>query len=150
MATKEKKKMGRPTKFNDDIVKKMQPLYLRGFTDKEVCFVLGFTKQTLANYKKKYKNFFASIKDWKKIADLEVEKSLYERACGYSVPEEKIFCSDGRIIKAETTKHYPPDTSSMIFWLKNRQPEKWRDKQEVQHSGDDNFLQAIKSLAKGK
>jgi len=31
-----------------------------------------------------------------------------------------------------TVKHYPPDTTAAIFWLKNRQPAKWREKQEVE------------------
>ena len=34
----------------------------------------------------------------------------------------------------ETVKHYPPDTTAAIFWLKNRQVERWRDKQEVDHT----------------
>jgi len=38
-----------------------------------------------------------------------------------------------------TTKHYPPDATSAIFWLKNRQRDKWRDKQDVVHSGGVSF-----------
>jgi len=30
----------------------------------------------------------------------------------------------------------PPDPTSMIFYLKNRRPDRWRDKQEVEHKGD--------------
>lgn len=33
------------------------------------------------------------------------------------------------------TEHYPPDSVACMFWLKNRQREKWKDKQEVEHSG---------------
>ena len=36
-----------------------------------------------------------------------------------------------------TTKHYPPDTTAAIFWLKNRQKSKWRDKQDHEISGPD-------------
>ncbi|BBI32355.1 transposase [Cohnella abietis] len=35
----------------------------------------------------------------------------------------------------EKTKEVSPDTTAQIFWLKNRRPDKWRDKQEVNHSG---------------
>ena len=44
----------------------------------------------------------------------------------------KFATSEGRITDSkEYTEHYPPDTTAAIFWLKNRQPEKWRDKKEV-------------------
>ena len=34
-------------------------------------------------------------------------------------------------MKVPYTEHVPPDTTAMIFWLKNRRPEQWRDKREV-------------------
>jgi hypothetical protein len=69
------------------------------------------------------------------IADANVGKSLYDRAMGYSHPEDKIFVHNGETIIVPTTKHYPPDTASAIFWLKNRQPAKWRDTQNIELSG---------------
>lgn len=33
-------------------------------------------------------------------------------------------------------KEVEPDTTAQIFWLKNRKPDKWRDKQDVQISGE--------------
>ncbi len=55
---------------------------------------------------------------------------MYERATGYSHAEDKIFNDGGEPLIVPTTKHYPPDATSAIFWLKNRQPAKWRDKTE--------------------
>ena len=78
--------------------------------------------------------------DWKAVADHRVERSLYERACGYSHTEDKIFIHEGKPIIVPTVRHYPPDPTSMIFWIKNRQPEQWRDK--VEHGGA-----SIESLA---
>ena len=69
--------------------------------------------------------------------DKQVERALFERACGYKHPEDKIFCHEGEITIQPTIKHYPPDPVSMIFWLKNRQKDKWRDKVEHEHSGKD-------------
>jgi transcriptional regulator with XRE-family HTH domain len=119
---------------------KIKPLALGGLTDVQIAKKIGVTKQTLNNWKKGNPDFFDSLKDWKAEADGKVERSLYERACGYSHPETKIFCSDGQIITQETIKHYPPDPTSMIFWLKNRQPDKWRDKIETEHSGSITML----------
>lgn len=29
------------------------------------------------------------------------------------------------------TKHYPPDTTACIFWLKNQKPKEWHDRTEL-------------------
>ena len=42
----------------------------------------------------------------------------------------------GEIVQTQIRKYYPPDTTAGIFWLKNRKPAEWRDKQEVEHSGN--------------
>lgn len=126
------KKTGRPTKYNAINLSQLETLILRGFTDKEISSFFGITETTLNNYKKSKPDFFESLKNWKLEADKKVERSLYERACGYSHPEEVIFQYEGKVIRAETIKHYPPESTSMIFWLKNRKPTEWRDKTEVE------------------
>ena len=51
---------------------------------------------------------------------------------GYSVATELLlFAWQGH--RAEIVEHYPPDTTACIFWLKNRQPGRWRDRVDVQH-----------------
>jgi len=125
-----KKKGGAPTKFNDEVQRQTLLLAKKGFTDKEVAEVLGVTQVSLGNWKKAHPEFFESLKKIKKDADRAVERSLYERACGYECVEDKIFNNGGKALVVETIKHYPPDPVSMIFWLKNRQPGKWRDKTE--------------------
>lgn len=141
--------MARPSKKDKINHEALKLLYNRGFTDKEVALCLHITEQTLNNWKLKDPEFFESLKDWKINADNHVERSLYERACGYSCPETKpqwveeyyVDGETGKSLKrgrweyAEMVKHYPPDPTSMIFWLKNRQPNRWQDKREVEHSG---------------
>lgn len=125
---------GRPTKFRWDekTQARLERLYRDGYTDKQVAFLLEIKEQTITNWKKRHPKFFASVKDWKVGADGEIEVSLYKRACGYSHPEIKFFSTATGIESVETIKHYPPDPTSMIFWLKNRQPEKWRDRSDVE------------------
>lgn len=112
----------------------------KGWTDVEMAELLKVSEVTFNNWKKKHPSFFKSVKNSKAEADRAVERSLYERACGYSCPETKaqwIHDEDGgRWEYADMRRHYPPDPTSMIFWLKNRQPERWRDKQEMEHSGN--------------
>ena len=44
---------------------------------------------------------------------------------------------DGRIRRTVTTKEVAGDTTAQIFWLKNRKPAEWRDKQNIEHTGKD-------------
>lgn len=130
MAKAEKKKHagGRPTKFKPEHTIQVKILAEKGFTDKEIAEVFGVTEQTINNWKKDYPQFFESLKAGKEIADQRVVQSLYERALGYSHPEIHITSFQGSVTKTNIIKHYPPDPTSAIFWLKNRQPEIWRDK----------------------
>lgn len=125
---------GRPTKYNQLWEKhqsKLAKLYSAGLTDKEIAALLEITEQTINNWKIKHPEFFEALNNWKNIADGKVERSLYERAIGYSHPDVHISNYQGNITVTDITKHYPPDPTSMIFWLKNRQPERWKDKAEM-------------------
>lgn len=51
-----------------------------------------------------------------------------------------------RILVEEKSKEVIPDTTAQIFWLKNRKPDEWRDRQQVEHSGDMNINNPIKEL----
>lgn len=128
---------GRPTKYNgkhtDELVFKLS---LLGLIDRQMADVIGITESTFNDWKHKHPSFSESIKNGKDSADAQVAKSLYQRANGYSHTDEKIFCHEGEVIRVPIIKHHPPDTTAMIFWLKNRQPELFRDKRELQHSGD--------------
>lgn len=130
METK-KRGRGQPSRKDEIPREALRRLYSCGCTDEEVAGTIGVTARTLDNWKAKEPEFFRTIKDWKDRADAEVERSLYERACGYSHPEDKVFLHNGEPVIVPTRKYYPPDATSMIFWLKNRQPEKWRDKSDV-------------------
>ncbi len=122
---------GRPTKYKKEFVETAKFLAEKGFTDKEVSKVLGVTETTLNTWKKNHPEFLVSLKAGKAISDAEVERSLFERATGYSHPEDKIFNDNGTPLVVPITKRYPPDTTAAIFWLKNRRPNDWREKQQV-------------------
>ena len=129
------KKTGRPAKLDSINLNKIKKLVLSGWDDAQVSDFFGFTPQTFCNYKLKHQKFFESLKEWKKEADQKVERSLYERALGYSHSAVKMFVIGGKVVTQEYVEHYPPSEVACIFWLKNRQPQAWRDKQDVEHSG---------------
>lgn len=135
--------MGRPSNYNDDsaatICKHAYKLSLLGSTDKQMADFFEVSEQTLNAWKTAHPEFLESLNKGKDEADAKVAKSLYRRAMGYSHKAEKIFNNQGVILRAEYVEHYPPDTTAMIFWLKNRQTAKWRDKTDHEHSGSVNF-----------
>ena len=128
---------GRPTLYKSEYADKARKLCEKhGFTDKDLAEVFDVDESTVNNWKVGHPEFLESIREGKSFRDSNIERSLYDRARGYSHPEEKIFVNQGEVIRADTVKHYPPDPTSMIFWLKNRQPAKWRDKVEVEAHHD--------------
>jgi transcriptional regulator with XRE-family HTH domain len=125
---------GRPSKIKKIDLSDVKHYASKGYTDKQLAKVFGVTEQTINNWKKDYPEFFESLKSGKFLADKKVEASLYQRACGYSHPDVDIRTIQDRVVITPIIKHYPPDTTACIYWLKNRDPEKWPDRQKVEHS----------------
>lgn len=102
-----------------------------GATDEQLADFFGVTKKTIANWKNNKEGFLHSLKEGKLLSDAEISDSLFNRAKGYSHLDTDIRVLNGKIVQTPITKHYPPDVTACIFWLKNRQIEYWREKQEV-------------------
>lgn len=113
------------------MVRIAQKAYELGATDLEVAEMLGIGERTLHEWKISKEDFAAVAKTGKAGADDRVELSLYRRAMGYTYQSEKVFQYQGEIVRAEVTEHVPPDTTAMIFWLKNRRREQWRDVKQL-------------------
>lgn len=105
-----------------------------GLTDEQIAHNMGISRETLRVWKNKYSVISGTLKKGKEIVDIQVENALLKRALGYVSKEQKVT-KDGEIIELE--KEIPPDTTAQIFWLKNRKPDKWRDKVENVNTTDD-------------
>lgn len=126
---------GRPKKYKKEYNDQVYKLCLLGATDKEIADFFNVTEQTVNNWKQSEPEFFEPLKRGKMEADTEIAKALYHRAKGYSHSDVHISNYQGEVTITPIVKHYPPDTGAAMAWLKNRQPDKWRDKQEIEHSG---------------
>jgi len=124
---------GRPSKYKIEYEEQAYKLCLLGATDKDMSDFFGVTESTLNLWKLEHKEFSEALKRGKIEADSVVAQKLYHRAIGYEHPEIITASYQGEITDIKTvTKHYAPDPTAAIFWLKNRQPRQWRDKQEVE------------------
>lgn len=121
---------GRPKKITKAIAEQIQFLLAHGITEEKAAEVLGLERSTIYRAKSD-PQFCNAVLESKSAANKEIVKSLYLRAIGYSHPEEKVFCSEGNIVRAETMKHYPPDVGAITLWLINCDRENWR--KEIQH-----------------
>ncbi len=116
-----------------------------GLTDEQISKNLGIAYSTFREYVKKYSALSAALKKGKEIVDIEVENALLKRALGYKydevtkelIEDKETGISELKVTKV-VTKEVVPDTTAQIFWLKNRNPEEWRDKKEVKHDGNIN------------
>lgn len=136
---------GRPTKYQEAYNEQARKLCLMGYIDTEIADFFNIAVSTLNNWKKNKDGFMESLKDGREGADMNVVVGLYERACGYSHIETKVFFNQGKITTHDVTKIYPPDPISIKYWLNNRQSEKWREKVEVEQSNS-NMTDVIASL----
>lgn len=123
-------KCGYP-QFKPEYVEQARKLYRKGWTDREVADFFEVSRQTVQNWMVASPEFARVRKDAKAAADELVKDSLYERARGYEIPVEKIFCKDGVVTRVLTREHVPASVSAGKYWLSNRDPNRWKDRQEI-------------------
>jgi hypothetical protein len=128
---------GAPSKYSPAYCDQVEKLCKLGATDKEIADFFEVDERTINNWKKEHPEFFQSVKRGKTLADANIADRLYQRAMGFEHESEEIKVvslgsgEGSSIERVPVRKIYPPDATAAIFWLKNRQPDKWRDKKDV-------------------
>jgi len=128
---------GRPSKYEPEYAEQARKLAALGATDREIADFFGVHEATLYRWQQQYPELCEALKVGKEPADERVVRSLYRRAVGYSYDSEKIMQFQGAEVRIPYVEHVPPDTTAMIFWLKNRRPDLWRDRVINEHTGKD-------------
>lgn len=115
-----------------------------GLTDEQIAKNIGISRSTLNVWKDRYSDISNALKKGKDIIDRQVENALLKRALGYEYEEVKEKFEDGVITERTVMKkEVVPDTTAQIFWLKNRKPDKWRDKPAYEDTSELDKLDAI-------
>lgn len=140
------KKAGKRGKYEDwldeDSLLKVQGWARDGLSNEQIAHNMGITFQTLYKWQDKYSELREALKKGKEVVDREVENALLKRALGYEydeVTQEPVTDKDTGItemrVTKRVTKQIVPDVTAQIFWLKNRKPDEFRDKRDVELSG---------------
>lgn len=125
-----------------------------GLTDEQIANNCGIRRSTLFEWKKKYSDIADTLKKNKEIVDYEVENALYKKTQGYNVQVLKNvkvkrikYNENGKkteeyeeVVEVYDEVHVPADTTAQIIWLKNRKPDKWRDKPNEVNSNDEGVV----------
>ncbi len=146
---------GAPTKYKEEFNEQAYKLCLLGATDSSLADFFDVCVDTINEWKKVHPEFSVSIKKGKASADAVIANSLFEKAKGCRVSKQvaiklttkrPVLNKDGEPTRqieqsedieiVDVEEDLPPDTVAAIFWLKNRQPKEWRDKQEVELGGN--------------
>lgn len=135
----EESSIGRPTKYREEFAAQAEKLCALGATDQEIADFFEVSVRTVYRWKADHDEFCQSLKVGKVVADERVERSLFQKAIGYEQDEVKIFmpANAEKPVYAPFRAKVAPDTTAAIFWLKNRRPDLWRDKQQTELSGPD-------------
>jgi len=151
-----KNKGGRPSKYEAEWKDKLiiiQGWAKDGLTNEQIANNIGISVKTLYEWQNKYSEFGEALKKGKEVIDREVENALLKRALGYKYTEKtkELVKSPltGKVelqVTKEVIKEVVPDTTAQIFWLKNRKPAEWRDKQEITYNGNMNINNPYKDL----
>lgn len=154
------KKAGRRGKYEDwlteDGLIKVQGWARDGLSNEQIAHNMGINKDTLYTWQRRFPDFSDALKKSKEVVDREVENALLKRAMGYETVEEieepvedKETGETQMRVTKRVKKQIAPDVTAQIFWLKNRKPDEFRDKRDVELSGSVDFDSLIQK-ARGR
>ena len=137
--------------MTEDALLRVQGWAREGLTDEQISRNIGIAIRTFYEWQERYPQFRQAIKKGKAPVDIQVENALLKRALGYEYEEtiteiEQIEEGKQKTHVRRIKKQMPPDVGAIVFWLKNRRPNKWRDKIEAAPEIANDLLQSLMEL----
>lgn len=133
---KEPAKVGRKTKFNPKWIEQLEIIGKKGMIDSEIAALFEISLSSFYLYQLEHEEFKKGVQEAKKKADWNIKESVYKRALGYMVTETEIIEGEMGTTRKIKEKHIPGDMKAAQMWLQNREPDEWREKQNIQVEND--------------
>jgi hypothetical protein len=136
-----------------------------GLIDKQIAHNMGIGASTLREWKGTFPEVAEALRKGKEVVDREVENALFRSAIGYTqtirkpvkVRDVEYDPETGRKVReierwvaVEEEIHVPPQVTAQIFWLKNRKPDQWREKNDLTLTPSNGVLESLIELERGK
>lgn len=134
--------MGRKRAKNEkwrtpDGLKRIEAWARDGLTGEQIAHNIGIHRSTFCGWIDKYEDVADAVSRGREVVDVEVENALLRAAMGYRSVEEIEEMIDGEmVVVRRITKDVPPNATAMVFWLKNRKPDVWRERKDVSMTAD--------------
>lgn len=124
--------------YNDEILPKVEQLAASGLNNKQIAEAICIGEKTFYEWMQRYPQFSHSIKKYRGVADIMVENALFKSAIGTEYDEikkeRKFNKKTGQfevVVTEVINKYIPGNSTAQIFYLKNRMPDRYRDKVET-------------------
>ena len=131
-------------KYSTELTEKICGHLKQGATITTTCDAVGIAKSTFYEWMEKKSDFSDTIKKTMAIPDKKVENALFKMATGSFRYTEKHYeqirdakgkATEMQLIKT-IRKRALPNVTAQIFYLKNKKSEEWRDRHDLEHSGE--------------
>ena len=151
--------------LTDDGLTKIQGWARDGLIEKQIAHNMGVSATTIREWKKRFPEIAEALRKGKEVVDREVENALYKSALGFmqkvkkpvKIREVEYDPKSGKKIKesekwvqVEEEIYVPPQVTAQIFWLKNRKPDEWREKNDLTLTPSNGVLESLMELHNGK
>jgi hypothetical protein len=136
---------GQPTKFRPEYVDIAYRFCLLKATDRQLAELFKVSSKTINKWKKLFPEFGEALRTGKVTADTDISKSLYHRAKGFEHRSVDVRLVNNEMVRTTKVRYFPPNVRSIMFWLRNRQPDKWREKNKTQAGLDAEAVEMILS-----
>lgn len=120
----------------------------KGSTISNACERAGISRTTLWRWQK-IKSINNRILSVIETRTEIVEDALFKRAKGYEYLEKRVEKTPAYIKSIAITKEVAPDVVACIFYLCNRKPKRWQNKQQVDHKGQVMSIAQIVNIVNG-
>ena len=117
-----------------------------GLSVEEIAKKIGVSQKNLERLEKENAALSEALRYDREQTDAMVEEALLKKALGFSTSEEKRVVKNGQEEVTTVSKEVPPDVSAASAWLKNRCPDKWRDKPQ---ENDDEIIRRLEDIMGG-
>lgn len=147
---RKKNQGGRPTSYRHEYAKIAGIMLRRGATISELADAFGVSNRCIHFWQSQHEEFFQQFLQLSEGSIARAERSLADRAAGYTFDAVKVFNNKGVPVIVQVREHVPPDISAIKYLLTAKRPKEWQVKDTVEVTGDDVFREIFIKMGSKK